>query len=109
MHKKCMALRIGLSFLTANHNLVLASVAAFILSEVLDLAVYVPLSRRNLPFAIFASGVVGTIVDSVVFVWKRPAKRATSGSSGNRAEAPVTRCFRTKALASGRRPSKSRP
>ncbi|GHC52387.1 VUT family protein [Neogemmobacter tilapiae] len=56
------------SLLTASQNLVIASVAAFMISEMLDFTVYVPLSRRNLSLAILVSGVVAAIADSVVFV-----------------------------------------
>jgi queuosine precursor transporter len=34
-----------------------------------DLAVYTPLARRGLLIAVVASGVVGLVVDSVVFLW----------------------------------------
>jgi uncharacterized PurR-regulated membrane protein YhhQ (DUF165 family) len=49
--------------------LVLASAAAFLLSEFADFAVYTPLARRRLVAAVFASSVVGLVVDSVVFLW----------------------------------------
>lgn len=50
-------------------TLVVASVASFLLSELLDLSVYTPLRRRNLALAVLASGLVGAIVDSAVFLW----------------------------------------
>ena len=46
-----------------------ARAAAFLLSEFADLAVYTPLARRGLIIAVVASGVVGLVVDSVVFLW----------------------------------------
>lgn len=49
--------------------LVLASAAAFLLSETADLAVYTPLARRRLVTAVVASSLVGLVVDSVVFLW----------------------------------------
>src|SRR6266446_3516260 len=49
--------------------LVIASAAAFLLSEFADLAVYTPLVRRGLIVAVVASSVVGLVVDSVVFLW----------------------------------------
>lgn len=49
--------------------LVVASAAAFLLSEFADLAVYTPLVRRGLVLAVVASSVVGLVVDSVVFLW----------------------------------------
>jgi queuosine precursor transporter len=49
--------------------LVIASAAAFLLSEFADFAVYTPLARRRLVLAIVASSLVGLIVDSIVFLW----------------------------------------
>lgn len=49
--------------------LVVASVAAFALAELADLAVYAPLRNRNMPIAIMASGIVGAAIDSAVFLW----------------------------------------
>jgi queuosine precursor transporter len=48
---------------------VLASAAAFLLSELADLAVYTPLARRRLVAAVAASSLCGLVVDSVVFLW----------------------------------------
>lgn len=48
--------------------LVVASVAAFALAELADLAVYTPLRARQMGLAVLASGVVGSIVDSAVFL-----------------------------------------
>lgn len=47
----------------------LASGAAFLLSELCDLFVYVPLRRRSWVGAIVASNVVGFVVDSALFLW----------------------------------------
>lgn len=58
----------ALSALVAPPALVLASAVAFLLSELADLAVYTPLARRRLVLAVLASGVVGLVVDSVVFL-----------------------------------------
>jgi hypothetical protein len=58
-----------LSALLAPPALVIASAAAFLLSEFADLAVYTPLARRGLMVAVVASSVVGLVVDSVVFLW----------------------------------------
>jgi uncharacterized PurR-regulated membrane protein YhhQ (DUF165 family) len=49
--------------------LVVASAAAFLLSELADMAVYTPLRERRLGLAVLASGVVGAAVDSAVFLW----------------------------------------
>ena len=59
----------GLSAVFAPPSLVVASAAAFLLSELADLAVYTPLQRRRLLLAVFASSVVGLVVDSVVFLY----------------------------------------
>jgi len=48
--------------------LVLASGAAFLLSEAADFAIYTPLQRRGLVRAVLASSVAGLVVDSVVFL-----------------------------------------
>jgi uncharacterized PurR-regulated membrane protein YhhQ (DUF165 family) len=48
---------------------VVASAAAFLLSEFADFAVYTPLARRRLVAAVVASSVVGLVVDSIVFLW----------------------------------------
>ena len=59
----------ALSALLAPPSLVLASAAAFLLSELADLAVYTPLARRGLIAAVVASSLVGLVVDSIVFLW----------------------------------------
>lgn len=48
--------------------LVLASVLAFILAEMADLAVYAPLRTKRLWLAVLLSGLVGAAVDSAVFL-----------------------------------------
>jgi uncharacterized PurR-regulated membrane protein YhhQ (DUF165 family) len=53
----------------APRSLVLASAAAFLLSEFVDFAVYTPLARRRLVAAVIASSIVGLVVDSIVFLW----------------------------------------
>src|SRR5256886_11669132 len=58
-----------LSALLAPPALVIASAAAFLLSEFADLAVYTPLVRRGLIVAVVASSVVGLVVDSIVLLW----------------------------------------
>jgi queuosine precursor transporter len=59
----------ALSALLAPAALVVASAIAFLLSELADLAVYTPLARRGLVLAVVASGGVGLVVDSMVFLW----------------------------------------
>ena len=53
----------------APRSLVLASAAAFLLSEFADFMVYTPLARRKLVLAVLASSAVGLVVDSIVFLW----------------------------------------
>lgn len=50
-------------------ELALASAAAFLASEMLDLAVYTPLRRRGMVLAVAASNAVGIAADSVLFLW----------------------------------------
>ena len=66
-----VAILIGaaLTWLIASHALAVASIAAFVIAEFADLAVYTPLRRKGLSLAILASGFVGSIVDSAVFLW----------------------------------------
>ncbi len=58
-----------LSALVAPPSLVIASTAAFLVSEFADLAVYTPLARRRLTVAVVVSSLVGIVVDSIVFLW----------------------------------------
>lgn len=58
----------ALSSVLAPPALVVASGAAFLLSELADFAVYTPLQERRLVLAVFLSSVVGSIVDSIVFL-----------------------------------------
>lgn len=50
-------------------GLALASVTAFLLSELLDFAVYTPLQSRNWLLAVALSNTIGAAVDSIVFLW----------------------------------------
>ena len=63
-----IAAGVALSLLLAPPALVLASGAAFLLSELVDFAVYTPLQRRRLLLAVIASSAVGLAVDSLVFL-----------------------------------------
>lgn len=49
-------------------SLAVASAAAFLLGELADLAVYTPLAKRRLVLAVIASGIVGGVIDSFVFL-----------------------------------------
>jgi uncharacterized PurR-regulated membrane protein YhhQ (DUF165 family) len=59
----------GLSGMVAPISLVIASASAFLLSELADLAVYTPLARKRMVTAVILSGMVGLVVDSIVFLW----------------------------------------
>jgi uncharacterized PurR-regulated membrane protein YhhQ (DUF165 family) len=59
----------ALSYALSPAALVIASVAAFLLSELADLVVYSPLRKNRLVLAVLLSGLVGSIVDSAVFLW----------------------------------------
>lgn len=59
----------AISALFAPPSLIVASCAAFLLSEFVDLGVYTPLARRRLVAAVIASSFVGLVVDSIVFLW----------------------------------------
>ena len=59
----------ALSATLAPASLVIASAAAFLLSELADFAVYTPLARRRLVLAVVASSMVGLVVDSLIFLW----------------------------------------
>lgn len=59
----------ALSGFVAPAALVIASATAFLLSEFADLAVYTPLQRRGLVRAVFASSIVGLVIDSAVFLY----------------------------------------
>ena len=58
----------ALSALLAPPMLVIASTAAFLLSELADLFVYTPLQRRRFVLAVMLSSAVGLVVDSAVFL-----------------------------------------
>lgn len=57
------------SYLVADPFIALASGVAFGLSELADLAVYTPLRERGYIRAAVASNVVGSVVDTFVFLW----------------------------------------
>lgn len=57
-----------LSAIIAPPALVIASATAFLLSELADFIVYTPLQEKRLVLAVFLSGIVGLIVDSLLFL-----------------------------------------
>lgn len=65
------ALAVGgvLSWLLASPALAVASVVAFGLSELADMAVYTPLRKRGYVRAAVASNLVGAVLDTVLFLW----------------------------------------
>ncbi len=64
----CVAAGAAATAVTAGPRLALASGLAFAVSELADLIVYQPLRRRGWAKAVLASGVVGALVDTTVFL-----------------------------------------
>jgi uncharacterized PurR-regulated membrane protein YhhQ (DUF165 family) len=64
-----IALGAALSFATSPAQLAVASTLAFVLAEVADFAVYTPLRQKGRSLAVMASGAVGAVFDSMLFVW----------------------------------------
>lgn len=58
-----------LSYAISDPFIALASGLAFLVSEAADLAVYTPLRRRGYVRAAIASNVVGSVVDTFLFLW----------------------------------------
>lgn len=56
------------SFILADPFIALASAAAFLASEIADLLVYTPLRKRGYIRAAVASNVVGSFVDTIIFL-----------------------------------------
>lgn len=63
-------------------DLALASGVAFLWGELSDFAVYSPLRARGRARAVFVSGVVGSVVDSVLFLWLAPFPVTLAGVAG---------------------------
>lgn len=59
----------GISAAIAPPALVVASAVAFLISEFADMAVHTPLARRRLVTAVLLSGLVGLVIDSILFLW----------------------------------------
>lgn len=57
------------SYLTSDPFVAIASAVAFLTAELLDLSVYTPLRKTGKHIAVLASGVVGALVDSMLFVY----------------------------------------
>lgn len=58
-----------ISWYTSNPFIAVASAVAFFTAEMFDLAVYTPLRKSGRHIAVLVSGVVGAIVDSMLFVY----------------------------------------
>lgn len=58
-----------LSYLLADPYIAVASLAAFAISELSDFAVYSKIRNRSRTLGILASGIVGSVIDSVLFLW----------------------------------------
>jgi len=58
-----------LSYILADPFIAIASVVAFSVSEFSDFAVYSNLRKRGKNLAVLASGIVGSILDSVIFLY----------------------------------------
>lgn len=58
-----------LSALIAPAPLVVASAAAFFVSETADMLIYTPLQKKKLVLAVAVSSGVGLVIDSIVFLW----------------------------------------
>lgn len=59
---------VAISFAIAEPALAIASAIAFLLGEIVDFSIYTPLQKRNIVLAVISSGVIGGIVDSLVFL-----------------------------------------
>lgn len=57
------------SFVAGTPEIAAASGVAFLLSELIDLAVYTPLRRRGWRRALIVSNLVGSVADTLVFLW----------------------------------------
>lgn len=63
-----VAVGAAVSFVLAAPAVAVASVIAFAVAEVLDLTVFELVRRAGGPLAVLASGIVGSVVDSAVFL-----------------------------------------
>lgn len=66
-----VAIMIGaaLSFATSPAAIAFASAVSFALAELADMGVYSRLRRSGRHWAVIGSGVVGAVLDSILFVW----------------------------------------
>lgn len=59
----------AISWYLSTPQLAIASALAFLVSELADMAVYTPLRRRGYVRAAITSNLVGTVVDTLLFLW----------------------------------------
>lgn len=59
----------AVSYLVGSGRIAIASAAAFLLAELLDLAVYTPIRRNGWALALICSNAVGAVADTVLFLW----------------------------------------
>jgi queuosine precursor transporter len=64
-----IAVGTAVSFVVADPFIAAASGVAFLSAELADLAVYTPLRRRGWRRALVASNAVGSVVDTLLFLW----------------------------------------
>lgn len=64
-----IAIGAGISAFTSNPALAVASGAAFLVSELVDLGVFTPIRDKSLALAVVVSSVVAAPVDTVLFLW----------------------------------------
>lgn len=57
-----------LSYLVSDVNIAIASGVAFLVSELIDFAVYTPLRKKGFAVAVVGSNIVGSIFDTVIFL-----------------------------------------
>ena len=58
-----------LSFFTSTPEIAIASAAAFAVAELMDFAIYTKVRAKGIMLAVAASGVVGALIDSALFVY----------------------------------------
>jgi queuosine precursor transporter len=57
-----------LTYFITTPFLALASGLAFLVSELVDMAVYTPVAKRNIPVAVLAASIVASPIDTVLFL-----------------------------------------
>jgi len=84
LHWVLLVIAVGcaVSYLVATPALAGASFVAFMLAELADLAVYTPLKRSGRwNAAVWISGFVGAVADSLIFLWLAFGSAAVTASS----------------------------